>query len=298
LSTLGQCAVARADEVGANPPWPAACPLRLGLLIDQSSSMDPRFGEVREAASNVVDALRDKRSEVSIIGFDTDAQVIRSAVDVSDDDSRHGLKDQIEDLSTNDGATNWEAALLAAKGLRLDVAVLVTDGFPNVYGNPAQEGDNAVPAAIAAANQLKRDHTRVTGVGIDLDQVGARNLASVTGPSAGQDYFVTDTSGLLRQLYGIVASSCGVALAALPRPEPPAFPWGNVLLGALGGLVLLALVAYGLHRRRGGASTRPVPAGASGSAARGGRIDHADLTRRVRGIRSDEQNTDHPKDHP
>ncbi|WP_328644901.1 VWA domain-containing protein [Amycolatopsis sp. NBC_00348] len=301
FSLFGQLPFATAQTIEANPPWPAHCPLRIGLLIDQSSSMEPRFDEVREAASNVVDALRDKHSEVSIIDFGTDARVVRSAVDISDDDSRHQLKEQIGDLSAhdgdNDGATNWEAAFLAAKELRLNVAVLITDGLPNVYGNPVQEGDEAVPAAIAASTQLKRDHTRVAGVGIDLDQVGARNLASVTGPNVGQDYFVTDTSGLLRQLYGIVASSCGVTIAALPQPEPPVFPWGKVLLGTLGGLVLLALVAYALHRRRG-TSVRPAPATAGGGSAKGGRIDHSDLTKRVRGIRPDEQNTNLHKDQP
>jgi hypothetical protein len=298
---LGQTPFATAQEIEANPPWPAHCPLRLGLLIDQSSSMEPRFDQVREAASNVVDALRDKRSEVSLIGFGTDAQLIEPAADVSDDDSRHQLKDRIGDLSVRDddaGATNWEAALLAAKGLDLDVVVLVTDGFPNAYGNPVQQGDQAVPAAITAADQLKTGHTRVAGVGIDLDEAGARNLASVTGPNAGQDYFVTDTTGLLRQLYGIVASSCGVVIGALPQPEPPVFPWIKALLGTVGGLLILALVAYGLHRRRGGTGTRPAPASAGRGIADHGRIDHSDLTRRVRGIRPDDQNTDFPKDQP
>lgn len=264
--------------------------------------MADRFGEVREAASNVVDALRDKRSEISIIGFGTDAEVIRSDVDASDDDSRHQLKDQIGGLSAHDGdnsETNWEAALLAAKKFRLDVAVLVTDGFPNVYGNPTQADDGqALAAAVTAANQLKQDGTRLTGVGIELDETGARNLESITGPGRGDDYFVTDTAGLLRQLYKIVASSCGVPLAALPQPEPPGFPWTDVLLGSLGVLALIGAVAYGLHRRRGAASNVPAPAGAGGGIAKDGRIDHSDLTRQLRGIRPDEQNTDSTKDRP
>jgi hypothetical protein len=264
--------------------------------------MADKFGEVREAASNVVDALRDKRSEISIIGFGTDAEVIRSGVDASDDDSRHQLKDQIDGLSAHDGdssATNWQAALLAAKEFRLDVVVLVTDGFPNVYGNPVQEGeDQAIAAAVTAANQLKQDGTRLTGVGIDLDKAGARNLENITGPSRGEDYFVTDTAGLLRQLYEIVASSCGVPLAALPQPEPPAFPWTKVLLGALGALALIGAGAYGLHRRRGAASAVPAPAGGGGGIAKDGRIDHSDLTRQLRGIRPDEHHTDSTKDRP
>ncbi|MGH3878558.1 MAG: vWA domain-containing protein [Actinophytocola sp.] len=294
--------MATAQQSVPNPPWPSHCPLRLGLVVDQSDSMAAKFGEVREAASNVVDALRDKRSEISIIGFGTDAEVIRSDVDTSDDDARHQLKDQIDGLSAHDGddsATNWEAALLAAKEFRLDVAVLVTDGFPNVYGSPPTQGeDQAIAAATAAANQLKQNGTRLTGVGIELDETGARNLESITGPGRGDDYFVTDTAGLLRQLYKIVASSCGVPLAALPQPEPPDFPWTEVVLGALGALALIGAVAYGPHRRRGAATTAPAPAGAGGAIAKDGRIDHSDLTRRLRGIRPDEQNTDATKDRP
>ena len=68
---LGNQAAATAQQDAPNPPWPSHCPLRLGLVVDQSESMAARFGEVREAASNVVDALRDKHSEISIIGFGT-----------------------------------------------------------------------------------------------------------------------------------------------------------------------------------------------------------------------------------
>jgi hypothetical protein len=296
---LGHPNASGAQESTPNPPWPSHCPLRLGLVVDQSSSMAARFEEVREAASNVVDALRDKSSEASIIGFGTTAEVIRSAVDVSDEDSRHELKDQIVGLSAysgDDSATNWEAALLAAKELQLDVAVLITDGIPNVYGNPALEGDEAVPAAVAAANQVKQDGTRLTAVGIDLDAIGTRNLESITGPRRGEDYFVTGTAGLLRQLYEIVASSCGVPLDALPQPEPPVFPWMKALLGALAALALIGAVAFGLHRRRAGPNSIPAPARAGGGIAAAGRIDHSDLARQLRGSQPGDQNAHSTKD--
>lgn len=287
-----------AQPTAPNPPWPARCPLRLGLVIDQSSSMEARFGDVREAARNVVDSLRDKPSEVSIIGFGTDAEVISSAVDVSDDGARHQLKDQIDALDAHDGdnsATNWEAALAAARELDLDVVILMTDGFPNVYGNPVQEGPEAIAAAVTAADQLKSEGTRVTAVGIDLASGGEDNLQVITGPGRGDDYYVTGTAGLLRQLYGIVASSCGVPLAALPQPEPPDFPLLHTILGTVAGLALLTFVAFLFHRRRAAATGRPAKdRPRSGSITRDQRIDHSHLTRQLRG-------SDHPhstKDQP
>lgn len=248
------CLPAAAQDV-ANPPWPSSCPLKLGLLVDRSTSMGARFGDVREATRNVVDALRDKRSEVTIIGFGTVASALGSPVDVSDEDARHDLKDRIDDLDTGGdvgGATNWEAALTTARPLDLDVVVLITDGEPNAFGNPPQEStEQALTAAKAVSDQLKTSGTRVVGVGIDLATTGEENLKAVTGPVAGQDHFVSDTSGLLRQLYDIVASSCGVPLTALPTPEPAVFPWQEVLLGALGLLLLVGLIALLRHRGRG-----------------------------------------------
>lgn len=294
---LGGQHFAAAQPNVPNPPWPARCPLRLGLVVDQSSSMAARFGEVREAARHVVDALRDQHSELSIIGFGTGAEVIRSDVDVSDDDARHQLKDQIDELAAHHGdasATNWEAALIAARALHLDVVILVTDGFPNVYGDPVQEGPEAITAAAAAAAELKTDGTRIAAVGIDLVHDGEENLQIITGPGRGNDYYVTDTAGLLRQLYEIVADSCGVPMAALPRPEPPEFPLTRTILGAFAGLTLLVFVAFLLHRRRGSA-TGP-PARRSHAVVQDQRIDHSHLTRQLFGNRPGKANPPSTKD--
>lgn len=284
-----------------NPPWPASCPLRLTLVVDQSSSMIARFPDVREAARNVVDALRDRKSEVSIIGFGTDAEIVSQAVDVSHEEARHELKDRIDTLAAHEGdasATNWEAALTAARDLEPDVVVLVTDGFPNVYGNPVEEGPetDAVAAAAAAADQLKSAGTRIAAVGVDLEQGGEANLRAITGNNAGDDYYVTGTDGLLRQLYGIVADSCGVPIAALPRPEPPEFPWGRAILGTLAGLALLTGAAFLLHRRRrAGTGARPVDKGATAHVRR---IDHSHLAAQLRRGQSEKTNPHSTKDQP
>jgi hypothetical protein len=262
--------------------------------------MAARFDDVREAARNIVDSLRNNRSAVSIIGFDTGADVISAAVDVSDDDARHQLKDQIDALVAHEGygsATNWEAALTEAGALDLDVVILVTDGFPNVYGNPVQEGPEAINAAATAADRLKSDGTRIAAVGIDLAQGGEENLRVITGTGRGNDYYVTDTTGLLRQLYEIVANSCGVPAGALPRPEPPEFPWVRTVLGALTGLVLVTFLAFLLHRRRGATTGPPASATASGRAVvKDQRIDHSHLTKQLRSNQSEISDRHSPKD--
>lgn len=264
--------------------------------------MATRFDDVREAARNVVDSLRDKRSEVSIIGFGTNADVISRDVDVSDDDARHELKDRIDALDAlenDDGATNWEAALAKARTLELDVVILVTDGIPNAHGNPVQPDDiGAITAATAVADQLKNDGTRIAAVGIDLDSAGEANLRDITGSARDNDYYVTDTTGLLRQLYGIVASSCGVPIAALPQPEPPEFPWVPTLLGALGGLALLMFAAFLLHRRRGSAANQRTPARSGRGVAADQRVDHSHLTRQLRGNQTESSNPHSTKDRP
>jgi hypothetical protein len=297
LGLFGDLHFVAAQPNVPNPPWPARCPLRIGLVVDQSSSMAARFDEVREAARNIVDSLRDKQSEVSVIGFDTNATVVSEAVNVSDDDARHALKDQIDALDAHaddSSATNWEAALIAARALHLDVVILVTDGFPNVYGNPVQDGPEAVTAAAAAANQLKNDGARIAAVGIDLAQGGEENLRVITGPGRGSDYYITDTAGLLRQLYGIVASSCGVPIAALPQPEPPEFPWVRTILSALAGLTLLTFAAFLFRRGRGAATGSRAPARAGRAVAGDQRIDHSHLTKQLRSSQNQPSTKDHP----
>ncbi|HEU5474856.1 MAG TPA: vWA domain-containing protein [Actinophytocola sp.] len=295
LIAMSGSASATAQPSVPNPPWPSRCPLRLALVVDQSSSMSARFDDVRDAARNVVDSLRDKRSEVTIVGFGTTAEVIRSAVDVSEDDARHQLKDRIGELTAHggdDSATNWEAALTVAGNARFDVVILVTDGLPTAYGDPVREGDQeAVDAAVAAADRLKAGGARLVAVGIELRPEGERNLRIITGPTRGEDYYVTDTAGLLRQLYGIVASSCGVPITQLPQPESPEFPWLETILGTLGGLVLIGLAAIALHRKRSG--REQYPARDRRAPVAGPNIDHSHL---VKQLRADDRNRPTTKD--
>jgi len=276
--------VAAAQDV-TNPPWPKRCPLKIGLLVDQSDSMSARFEEVREATSNVIDALRDKPSQVTIVGFGTIARTVRAGVEVSRSDDRHDLKDAIEELDTGDstgGATNWDAAFSAVEPLALDVVVLITDGMPTAYGNPPLDSpEQPLAVATATANRLKAAGTRVVAVGIDLRSGADSNLKSITGSQADQDYFTGEQSSLLRRLYDIVASACGVPQEALPRPEPGVIPWNEIGLALLVGLPLLALMAFWLHRRRRGA-IGDTPQRAEKQRVTAREVDHSALAEQMR----------------
>src|SRR5947208_2641386 len=72
LLPAGMAAAATTTE----PSWPSRCPLKVGLLLDRSSSMAPTFKTVRSSASDLVDALRDQPSQVVVVGFGTKADVV------------------------------------------------------------------------------------------------------------------------------------------------------------------------------------------------------------------------------
>lgn len=248
------------------PAWPAKCPLRVGLFLDQSSSLAGGFGDVQQAAQDLVDALRDHPSEVMVAGFGTTASVVHQPTDVSTKRERSAVKKAIGDLDTfpdgsGQSATNWEAALQLAESSQVQIAVILTDGIPNVYGSPVQQADPpdraALTAAAKVADRLKKAGTRVVPVGIELGQGGVENLVAISGPTPDDDYFLTRANVLRGELYEIAAKSCGVPVSALPTPEPPAFPLRTVILGVLAGVVLLVAAGLGVHRVRNRATARP-----------------------------------------
>jgi hypothetical protein len=257
------------------PAWPAKCPLRVGLFLDRSTSLQAGFDDVQQASKDLVDALRDHPSEVMVAGFGTTASVARPLTDVSNKSGRSAVKDAIDSLTTFDGsgqgATNWEAALQVAQSSKVQIAVILTDGIPNVYGSPVQQvkqgDDSALTAARKVADRLKRSGTRVVPVGIELGEGGVENLEAISGSTAGDDYFVTRVTVLRGELYQIAAKSCGVPVSALPTPEPPGFPLRNVIIGVVAGVALLVGMGLAVNRLRTGSkpgnhlsrSARPAP---------------------------------------
>lgn len=298
VAVVGFLTAAPADGASlsaGNPQWPGRCPVRIGLLLDQSSSMSGSIDKLHEAADDLVDALRDRPSQVAVIGFGTVARTVSPPVEVSDSDLRHSLQDKINGLGAlggDDGGTNWEGALSAAEPLGLNVVVMVTDGYPTVYGNPLQVvRDDADPAALAAAStvagRMQAAGTRVVAVGVGLQPGTEGNLARISGPRNGDDYYATDLTDLLHQLYEVAAKACGVPISALPAPDPASFPLRTVLLAAGGVLAVALVIGFLIHRSRSGPSSRarePAAAGRPGHGVADPTLDHRDLLASASGV--------------
>lgn len=269
--TLSDAGSAQAEI--PNPPWQQQCPQRIALVVDLSESMAPSLDAVRQSASDMIDALRGAPNQIAVITLGTDAVVAVPPTDVEADDSRRQVKSDIDDLELLEGglgATNWDAAFTTARGVRPDVVILLTDGEPTTYGTPAIGGSSAtdsepLAAAIRSADALKSDGTRIVGLGLGLASGSVGNLAAVTGPAAGDDYYQSDASGLLSRLYEITGKACGIPVALLPQPEPGTFPLMQVIGGAVAAVLAAVGIGIVLSRRRSGgagamaATPRPAP---------------------------------------
>lgn len=254
-----------------NPGWPARCPQRLVVVLDLSSSIGPHLDVVKQAATDLADALRGAPNEVAVVTFGTLATVSVPMVDVGNADERQRLKDAVDDLDLLEGdagGTNWEAAFITAASLQPDIVLFLTDGQPTTHGDPFAQNadpydvDNVTPAA-QVADQLKSGGTRIVGVGMGLLPENVPNLAQVTGPVPDDDYYETSASadGLLDRLYDIAGKACGIPVAALPQPEGETFPVLAVLGGVVGAALLAVVGGLLLSRRTSGplATVGPKP---------------------------------------
>lgn len=238
-----------------NPPWRERCPQRIVLAIDLSESMGSNLDAVKKSASNLIDALRGAPNDVAVVTFGTNAVVAVPVTNVGVDDERQRVKKEVDDLDLlrgDLGGTNWDAALTTVRSLQPTVVVLLTDGLPTAHGAPATGGSGPLvsehlASAVRAADVLKSSGTRVVGLGMGLLPENVGNLAAVTGPTSGDDFYQTDTPGLLTKLYDIASKACGIPVTALPAPEPGTFPLAPVIgagvvavIAAVGGGILLS----------------------------------------------------------
>ncbi len=206
-----------------NPPFPEKCGLKVALLFDLSGSIGANITELRSAGTQFVDALTGTPSGVGVYTFASNAPANMSnnsnmeLTSVSTADSAARVNSKINGLTvqTTGAATNWDQGIwqIAADPTHYDVAVVLTDGNPTVYGPNASGPGNytrftEVENGIFSANALKARHTTVVSVGIGSVGSSHANLAAISGPVEGTDYFATSFADLSALLTRLARENC------------------------------------------------------------------------------------------
>lgn len=135
-------------------------------------------------------------------------------------------------------ATNWDRAFyrVAQASDTYDVAILLSDGEPNIYN--AQQGSadyiqlRSLEEGIASANALKAKGTRILVAGVGGTNSGrAKNMAAVSGPTAGSDYFQFANrayTDMATQLAKLVADNCRTEVEVVKKIVPNTAPAGSI----------------------------------------------------------------------
>lgn len=179
-----------------NPRYQAVCNVapRIGILFDLSTSMQgDGITGARTAGKAMVDALVGSGAYLGIYNFGTNApksgESNHDPVQVTNNTVANTLKGYIDDYDANGtNYTNWDRGFWQLVNADLDIVIVLTDGNPTVYGNPATTGSsntrfNHVEQAIFSANAVKKAGTQVLTFGVGDGVSGPTdNLAAVSGP--------------------------------------------------------------------------------------------------------------------
>lgn len=234
-----------------NPAFPSQCGVNVGLVVDLSASVGA-FSNVKTAMDGTIDALRGTPSQVEITTFGTDSPArgyqnfpLTSVATTTEANALKARYAGWSNPSSQGNYTNWDRGLTtaaasdAASGARhLDIAILLTDGNPTVYGPNATGASPSgytrfreLENGIASANEVKSLHTRIIamGVGDGVSSAGAGyNLRSVSGEvkydgnnALTADYYQTnDYAAASAALRKLVLESCAPSISVIKRVVP------------------------------------------------------------------------------
>ena len=216
----------------ANPTLNATCGagMKIVLILDTSSSMaSGDITTVKNAASALANSLAPANS-VGVINFGTN--IISSLSPTTNTTTITNAINSIQHSSSTQ-YTNWDAAFKAANPMvgSGDLVVIITDGNPNKYlvgstVTPTGSGTdetNAVDYAVASANAIKADGTRILAIGINSSGSSGgfnqTNLEKISGTQVippgtltninSVDVYKGDISTLNSVLLNLTTSLCG-----------------------------------------------------------------------------------------
>ena len=224
-----------------NPPLPNACGLNVALLMDLSYSVQESgsLPQLRAAASGLTQALVGTSSQVALYTFGTSApagspnngnNANRPLTPVSTQANADIVKGWIAGITipTPAESTNWDRGLWqiaqSPGGTKsYDLAIIITDGNPTRYGpgTGAASPSNGIATrfaeleqAVFSANAVKALGTRVIAVGVGSGvSASALNLAAISGPTAGSDYYTVGWQDAAATLQSLALSGCADAAA-------------------------------------------------------------------------------------
>ncbi|UDF12538.1 DUF11 domain-containing protein [Antiquaquibacter oligotrophicus] len=238
----------------ANNRYQTTCQdgLKVAILFDLSTSMTSNNNEgingARTAGKAFVNSLIGTGSQVALYTFGTNAPKNTSAsgknyptLTTVTSSSATTLNGYIDAYTASDiNYTNWDRGLwqLAQASDTFDIAVVLTDGNPTVYGanpsnpsSPVWTNNRHVEEAIFSANALKNKGTQMLtfGVGEGISAVTGQNLRAVsgtqewtgTGSIANYDYAKTNDWALVAsQLKALAAGlTCKVPITVTKTEE-------------------------------------------------------------------------------
>ncbi|MBO0899434.1 hypothetical protein J1G43_05595 [Cellulomonas sp. zg-ZUI22] len=224
-----------------NPAPLQQCGLRVALILDLSGSVtSQQLVSLKAAADTFTNSLVGTPSEMALFSFSTGspaAGATQNYPGLTSVSTQAGADEFTSRYAswTATGGTNWDRGIAAAAeaAASYDVAVVITDGDPTFYSQPAEGPGNftrfrEMENGIFSANALKAQDTRVLAVGVGAgvsDPATAQNLAAISGPTAYDgtntgtaDYFqVADYTVVGQALRQLALGDCTGSLSVVKQ---------------------------------------------------------------------------------
>lgn len=199
----------RAEAQAGGP----SCGADVVLVVDSSGSVDAtELALMRDAFSGFVDAfLPATPTQMAVVDFDRRATVLQGFTD-----DAAALDVALGSLESG-GRTNWQDALLKARGLfphrdAPDLIVFASDGRPNKRnGTRVIDKPAALAAAVVEADAAKAAGARIVAIGIG-NRLRVDKLEAIASSSA--DVHTADFDTLADTLAELAGELCGGTIVA------------------------------------------------------------------------------------